>query len=216
VWHRWSKPAPTQVSSVEGPKELVSVTAAVDRTTLDRLVRHHLTAAHRLALRLLGPGQAQAAEEVVTEALYRAARGWQSFRGGADPAAFRAWFNRIVVNAFRDHLAHRAQTGPEATVEPADPRVDDPAAVAAAGELGELVARQVSNLPSRQREVLVLIVYEGHDAAEVANMLNLTEPNVRTTLHLARQKLRERLARHLPDEYADGPELSREKHRERP
>lgn len=192
--------------------------ARVDRTTLDRLVRQHLTAAHRLALRLCGPGQPQAAEEVVTEALYRAARGWQTFRGGDnDLAAFRSWLNRIVINAFRDQLARRASSELAEAADPADPRSDDPAATAAAGELGQLVARHVSNLPPRQREVLVLIAYEGHDAAEVAEMLNLTEANVRTTLHLARQKLRAKLARHLPEWFnEEAQEPSRETHRERP
>jgi RNA polymerase sigma-70 factor (ECF subfamily) len=181
---------------------------------LDRLVRQHLPAAMRLALRLCGPGNPQAAEEVVTEALYRAARGWRTFRGGEnDLAAFRSWLNRILINAFRDHLARRPQpAGLDRDAEPPDPRSDDPADAAVAGELGDLVARLVSQLPLRQREVLVLIAYEGHDAAEVAEMLDLTGPNVRTTLHLARQKLREKLARLVPEWFEEAP--SPEKHRE--
>ena len=48
-----------------------------------------------------------------------------------------------------------------------------------------------------QREVLVLIAYEGHSIAEAAGVLEISEQNVRTTLHLAREKLRTQLTPYL-------------------
>ena len=52
----------------------------------------------------------------------------------------------------------------------------------------------VGMLPPRQREVLVLSVYEEQSSAEIAVMLGISEQNVRTNLHLGREKLRELLA----------------------
>ena len=63
-----------------------------------------------------------------------------------------------------------------------------------ASELGELVADRVSALPPRQREVLVLIAYEGLSPAEVARVLGISEANVHATLHVARRRLRTQLA----------------------
>ena len=51
--------------------------------------------------------------------------------------------------------------------------------------------------PPRQREVLVLLVYEGFSAAQVADMLGVTQANVHATLHLARKRLKSLLAEQL-------------------
>jgi RNA polymerase sigma factor (sigma-70 family) len=103
----------------------------------------------------------------------------------------------IVVNASRDGLRTRGGAKP-LPEDVFDARSIDPADEAETRELGEIVAAEVSRLPPRQREVLVLIAYEGLSNAEAARMLDVTEQNVRTTLHLARERLRGRLAKYLP------------------
>jgi RNA polymerase sigma-70 factor (ECF subfamily) len=163
----------------------------VDRNRFDQLVRQHLASTLRLAIRLCG--DLTRAEEVAQDALLRAAQAWQSFR---EEASFRTWIYRLTVNAWRDHLRRRL---PPAALddEPLDFRIADPPTHAAARELGEIVAAHVSALPPRQREVLVLIAYEGHSIAEAAGVLEISEQNVRTTLHLAREKLKTQLASYL-------------------
>lgn len=168
---------------------------AADRESFDRLVREHLPAAQRFAVRLTG--EVDAAEDLVQEALARAARGWRSFGGRS---AFRTWLFQIAVNVFRDGLRARAAAPRRDGNEPADrpdPRAPDPPAEAAAGELGRLVAGFVSALPPRQREVLVLVAYENLSPGEAAAVLGLTPQNVRTNLHLARERLREQLKPYL-------------------
>jgi RNA polymerase sigma-70 factor (ECF subfamily) len=139
-----------------------------------------------------------AAEEVVQEALYRAARGADSFRGESQ---FRTWFYRIVISAFRDHLAAAARQRclSELTEDMADPRGEEPSAATMTGELRDLVARRVSALPPRQREVLVLIAYEEMRPSEVAEVLGISESNVHANLHYARARLREELAPYLTE-----------------
>jgi len=162
-----------------------------DRDTFDRLMLDHLRRAQGFAMRLTG-GDAQAAEDVVQDALYRAARSWRTFRGGA---GFTTWLLRIVLHAAHDRLAasRRAPAGPLER-DPPDRNADDPAALASAADLGERIARLVSALPERQRDVLVLTAYEGLSTSEAAGVLEISEQNVRTNLHLARRKLREQLA----------------------
>jgi RNA polymerase sigma factor (sigma-70 family) len=75
-----------------------------------------------------------------------------------------------------------------------------PPDAASATELGERIATAVSTLPPRQREVLVLIAYESFSPSETALVLEMTEQNVRTTLHLAREKLRIKLKRELGEQ----------------
>jgi RNA polymerase sigma-70 factor (ECF subfamily) len=165
----------------------------LDRSTLDRLVREHLPASLRFAVRLTG--SPDAAEEVVQDALLRVSRNWPSFRGDS---AFQTWLFGIVINAFRDRLAKRQ--GPERLPDDVtDDRGVDPARDLLSSELGEQVAKAVSSLPPRQREVLVMIAYEGLTTAETAIALIITEQNVRTNLHLAREQLRVKLAGYLTE-----------------
>ena len=164
-----------------------------DRSELDRLVREHLPTAVRFAVRLTG--DLDRAEEVVAEALARAARSWKTFRGEAQ---FRSWLFRIVINAFRDQHAARPATE-ELPGELLDRRCVNPASAAIAGELGQLVARLISRLPPRQREVLVLTAFEGMEPSEAATILGISAESARSNLHQARKWLRARLARYLSE-----------------
>ncbi len=167
--------------------------SAGDRDRLNRLVSEHVPAALRFAVRLAG--RVEPAEEIVQEALCRAARGFESFGGRCE---FRTWFFRIVVNAFRDWLAaNRHDRCADLPEELVDRRALDPAEAAAAGELGAMIARRISALPPRQREVLVLVVYEQMSVAEVAQMLGVSPTNVHVNLHHARSRLRAELAPYL-------------------
>ena len=171
-----------------------------DRDTFDRLMLEHLPAAQRFAVRLTG--DAREAEEVVQDALVRAARGWRTFRGDA---RFQTWLLRIVIHAAHDRRTARRSP---ATLDhdPPGPLVDDPATLASAADLGEHVAAVVSALPLRQRECLVLTAYEGLSIAEAAGVLGTNEQNVRVNLHLARQKLKSQLANVLdPNRGTDRP-----------
>lgn len=166
---------------------------AVDRTTFDRLVSEHLPAALGFAIQLTG--EPDLAEEVVGEALYRAARSWRTFRG---EASFRTWLFRIIVNTFRDQLSARDDADP-LPAELEDERGTDPASAAMTEELGQLVARLVSALPSREREVIVLVTYQGLTAQEAADVLGIKRSNVHATLHNGRERLKRQLQPYLAE-----------------
>jgi RNA polymerase sigma-70 factor (ECF subfamily) len=163
------------------------------RATFERRVDDCLPHALRFALRLTG--DPDTAEEVVQDAMLRASRAWRSFRGESQ---FRTWLFRIVINCFRDRVARRRSMDrlPE---DVDDMRQGDPGAVAATRELGRIIAHQVSSLPPRQREVLILVSYEGLAPRDIAGMLNITEANVHATLHIARRRLRQQLAPYLAE-----------------
>ena len=165
--------------------------STANRDSFDRLVLDNLPAVQRLAIRLTG--DPDYAEDLVQEALLRATRSWQSYRGQAQ---IRTWLLQIVVNVFRDRLRKRPQPDelPEAIIDPKGPA---PSAGAESSERGRLVARAVSSLPPRQREVIVLCTYEQLSVAEAAQTLQITEVNVRAQLTYARKRLKELLAPYL-------------------
>jgi len=147
----------------------------------------------RLAVRLTG--RTDLAEDVVQNALLKASRRWYTFRG---ESAFRTWLLQIVVHAFRDDWDRRSRRKADSLIEePVDRSANDPADLAALSELGPAVAAAVSNLPPRQREVLVLHTFEQLSDGQIAVVLGIAPQNVRTTLHLARRTLKEVLRPYL-------------------
>jgi len=149
------------------------------------LVVEHLPAALRFALRLTG--DPHVAEDVVQEALCLVLRRWRSYRG---EASFATWLLRIVVNVDRDRRRRRRDVVPLPAEEVAC-QTALPPEQAAADELHARVRAAIGRLPPRQREVAVLSLGEGLPAGEVARVLEITEANVYTCLHLARKRIAE-------------------------
>jgi RNA polymerase sigma-70 factor (ECF subfamily) len=155
--------------------------------TLDELVSEHLISLRRLATRLTG--NVEFAEDVTQEALLRMVRGWKGFRR---QSTFKTWATSILLNVFHDWLAKQHESLPLHDVS--DLRQADPISCAMAEELGRHIAKRVSALPVRQREVLILMVYEGMSAEEAGELLDMRVANVYVTLSQARQRLRAELA----------------------
>ena len=164
---------------------------AIDKAAMDRLVIDHLPGLMRFATRLTG--SVVEAEDLTQEALLRIARSWPTYRRDAP---FRSWAFRILVNVFHDSM--RAKRHEEdVPVETLVSREDRPDQVAQNKELKRFVAQQVSGLPPRQREVMVLITYEGFSPQQIAELLSIDVTNVHATLHHARRRLRKSLEKYL-------------------
>lgn len=169
-------------------------------------------------------GSRARAEEVVQETWLAVLSGIGGFQGRS---SLRTWIFRILINRARTCATREARVVPLSSLAdsqegagwggtpyPADP-LDG--ALAGAGpafgggspggataeeqllsrELRERIEQAVATLPPRQREVIVLRDIEGWSAAEVCNMLEISESNQRVLLHRARVKVRDLLAPYL-------------------
>lgn len=154
----------------------------IDKSTIDRLVVDHLPVALRFAMRLTR--DAHTAEDVVQEALCRVLRKWPSYRG---EASFRTWMLQIVLNVDRDRRRRR-----DTCPLPADELVSNsplPIEQAAAEELNARIRATIDQLPQRQREVALLVLGEGLSTSEAAQILEITEANIYSSLHQARKRI---------------------------
>ncbi|MDB5364543.1 MAG: hypothetical protein JWM77_470 [Rhodospirillales bacterium] len=169
-----------------------------DRLAFAQLLRRHLQRTQALATRLTG--SASDGEDVAQEAFQRvwthAARWTPMGEGGK--ARFTTWLYRITANLAIDRRRKPRTTPIEDAPEPVDESADGFARVHER-ELGQNVARAVSALPARQRQVLVLCFYEGRSNVEAAELLDLTVGAVESLLVRARRALRATLA----DAYAE-------------
>lgn len=97
-----------------------------------------------------------------------------------------------VADAHRAAARNRAEPVPEV---PDSPESDDgPEQRAMHGELSGRMARLLSTLPQKQREILVLRVVVGLSAEETADAVGSTPGAVRVSQHRALTRLRKALA----------------------
>jgi RNA polymerase sigma-70 factor (ECF subfamily) len=155
-----------------------------DGSAFDELVLRHRLAVYRLAYRLLG-NHAEA-DDVSQEAFVRAYGALSGFRG---EAAFRTWITRIVLN-----LALSARHARRASIPLEEAGVQGERPTAADIVLKREVRRAVSGLPPRQRQVLILKVYEGMKFIEIASTAGMSIGTAKATFFQAVRNLKERLA----------------------
>lgn len=122
---------------------------------------------------------------------------WNSAR------SYRAWRTTLVLNRCRDRLRRTAarRTAEEgAALARPEALLSDPGDAAQRAEVEAALALGLRALPPREREAFVLRDLEGHDTAEVARLLAITESSVRSLVTLARRRLREVLGARLTAE----------------
>jgi RNA polymerase sigma-70 factor (ECF subfamily) len=165
-----------------------------DREALGPLMERHHRRIYRIALSYLrNPDDAlDAVQETFVKAFQNASR-WHA------DSAVAPWLSRIAINqAIDGYRRHRRR---RATFEPLE---DDHDARAAGPEpspertlLGDEVGVRISSalrgLPERQRAVFVLRHYEELSLEEIARALDISLGTVKSSLHRAVHRMRERL-----------------------
>ncbi len=150
-----------------GEAELVAKAREGDLDAFDALVRAHSAAVYRVALRLLGdPADA---EDAAQDTFLQAWRSLGRFRG---QSSFSTWTYRIVTNRCLNLLRARRETA----------ELDQAAPSSAPGPEQVVVARS---------EFLVLREFEGCTYEEIAEILDLSVPAVKSRLHRARVEVLE-------------------------
>lgn len=159
------------------------------------------------------------AQDLVQETMLRAYRNWDKFEDRADP---KTWLYRIASRVCIRMRRRRA--GQPAHIESLD---QDPAfaektmvdldALARQGRVEDdespaLLQLQaaITNLPPEFRIVLVLKEIGELSVEDVARILGIKPQTVKTRLHRARMRLREQIARKLPQKSGAQPAYSRQ------
>ncbi len=180
--------------------DLVRALKAGDQTAYAELVERYSSTIYNLALRVMG--DREEAEEVLQETFLSAFRAVGRFEGRSQ---LGTWLYRIAYNAALMRLRKRRL--PTTSIdEPVGNEDGDfmprqfvdwtrlPDEMVLSGELRGALNAAVATLPETLRTVFVLRDIEGVSTAEAAEVLGLTETNVKVRLHRARLALRERLS----------------------
>lgn len=189
------KPGTSQLEE----SDLVQALKAGDQSAYAELVERYSPTIYNLALRMMY--NREEAEEVLQETFLSAFRAVSRFEGRSQ---LGTWLYRIAYNAalmrLRKHQLPTTSIDEPIQNEEGDqiPRqlVDwtaRPEEILLTGELRSVLNAAAAALPETLRGVFTLRDIEGLSTAETAEVLGLTETNVKVRLHRARLALRERL-----------------------
>lgn len=187
-------------NDLDSERALLARIQAGDKAACAECIEQHSPAVYRLALRLMR-NEAEA-EDVVQETFVSAFKSIDSFEGHS---RLSTWLYRIAHNVALMRLRR---------VQPVLVSVDEPIEGAGGNETPrELfdwcclperdfdtaearseLERAIAELPESLRAVFVLRELEGLSTEEAAEALGLSADNVKTRLHRARLRLRERLS----------------------
>jgi len=163
-------------------------------------------------------GNPQDAEDLVQETFLNAFRAWDQLQ---DPKNPRPWLYSIArrscqrmrrrragepahLESYDALLPRPSETGPQLPANERGPHADRLRA-----EAREIVERALETLPAAFRLPLVLSDIAELDTADIAAVLGLKEATVKTRIHRARLKLRDSVARGLPQRTLAGPAHAR-------
>jgi RNA polymerase sigma-70 factor (ECF subfamily) len=157
-----------------------------DERAAAELVARHGTAVARF---LYNSGaESEEIDDLVQEALFRAFRRLDSWRGDA---SFRTWLISIAGNLLKD----RARAGKGRRLVPLEGHevadAADPDSHFTSRDLQERLRQELARLPRLQREVFLLRAQEGSEYAEIAVALGTTAGAARVHYHNAVKRLKE-------------------------
>jgi len=164
---------------------------AGDRAVFDEIVTLHRRTVYSVARRVLR--RHEDADEAAQVAFVKAWSARARFRGDAQ---LKTWLTRIVLNVSKSMLsARRTDDALPDEAGWADSARTEPEIRIDRVRLQHDLRRAVSGLPPRQREVVLLKVYEGLTYREVAEILELSDGAVKAHLHQAVSNLKRGLTR---------------------
>src|SRR6516164_6052648 len=178
--------------------ELIRLVCEGDREAFYRLVQPYERAVYATAMSILS-NQADA-EEVAQEAVLKALAALPRFRG---EAKFSTWLIQITINEARLKLRKDRRHLYESIDEPQTDETGDafpkdfadwreiPSEELQRKELREALKRALDSLAPKYREVLVLRDIQHLSIRETAQVLHISEGNVKTRLLRARFQMRD-------------------------
>jgi RNA polymerase sigma-70 factor (ECF subfamily) len=190
------------LTSADSDEELVRKAQSGDERAFGELVSRYETKVYSLALKMVR--NPEDAEDVLQDTFLRAYRGIKLFRGHS---TFSTWVYRITANSALMRL--RKKQLPLVSIEDADEReapvniVDwtpGPVDQLLNQETRRVMQEAVDSLSPEFRQVFILRDVEELSNTEVAEILELSVAAVKSRLHRARLKVRDKLAGYFSEQ----------------
>jgi len=114
------------------------------------------------------------------------------------PEGFNNWMNRIIYNKCKDRkkqLYRRKEDDYKKIIDSKEEQImeDSPEILLQEKEKNEFILDIVSDLPMKQKEVVLLYYYQQLTAPEIASVLSCSLSSIQNRLHNAKNSIRERV-----------------------
>jgi RNA polymerase sigma-70 factor, ECF subfamily len=193
-----AKESPTEITTDMCDMYLVAAAKDGDHQAYAELCRRHSKQLFRRVLRITN--NSADAEDTLQEALLNAYVHIGSFEG---KSAFSSWLTRIAINSAlmslrknRSRPVYSFESDPDAgdvkLPEPTDPS-HNPEEYCIQNALASELAQAIQYLSPSLRDVLEIRYREDASLSEIAKILGISEPAVKSCLSRARSKLRKHL-----------------------
>src|SRR5437764_7245333 len=179
---------------------LMQLVSGGDTSAFEKLIERHQSLVAGTVARMLGSNSD--VEDIAQQVFIRV---WKSARRYVPRAKFTTWLLKITRNLVFNELRRAKRHAhvplqPEAGAE--DPPLKDeanpaPDASLLEGELQRTIEAAILQLPETQRMALVLRRYEQLSYEQIAEVLDLSVPDVKSVLFRARTELRSRLSKYV-------------------
>lgn len=169
-------------------KQLVDRVIGGDTSAFGYFVDQYQDMAVTIAFRLCG--NRQDAEDIVQNAFVKAFHNLHTFRG---TSKFSTWFYRIVYNTAITEIRSRKMATDIDNIqlsEPVDTFVDwDAIQTIERQEREAMLENAMQKLPPDESLLLTLYYLEENSVKEIADVVGLTDANIKVKLHRARKRL---------------------------
>jgi len=179
---------------------LMQLVAAGDTSAFEQLIERHQALVAGTVARMLGSNSD--VEDIAQQVFIRV---WKSARRYIPRAKFTTWLLKItrnlVFNELRrskrhTHISLQSEPGAEEVLLK-DEKNPAPDASLLETELQRAIEEAIIQLPESQRMALVLRRYEQLSYEQIAEVLDLSVPAVKSVLFRARTELRTQLGKYL-------------------
>src|SRR5216110_444138 len=180
---------------------LMELVSGGDTSAFENLVERHQSLVTGTVARMLGSNSD--VEDIAQQVFIRV---WKSARRYVPRAKFTTWllkitrnlvFNELRRSKRRGHVPLQSEPGGEDHPPLKDETNPAPDASLLESELQQTIEEAIMQLPESQRMALVLRRYEQLSYEQIAEVLDLSVPAVKSVLFRARTELRSRLSKYL-------------------
>jgi RNA polymerase sigma-70 factor (ECF subfamily) len=179
---------------------LMELVGRGDTQAFEQLIQKHQTLVAGTVARMLG--SSSDVEDIAQQVFIRV---WKSARRYVARARFTTWLLKITRNLVFNEM-RRTKRRPLIPLQ-SEPGAEDPPfkdetnlapdAALLESELQQAIEEAIQRLPDTQRMALVLRRYQQLSYEQIAEVLDLSVPAVKSVLFRARTELRSRLSKYL-------------------
>lgn len=154
-----------------------------NRSSQLTLYKQYAQRLYIVCLRIVG--NAPEAEEAMQDTFLKIFTRLDQYR---DEQCFEAWMHRIAIHTAIDYIRRRSPEWEELSENYAEPEPDGPDEEEIQYSVAQ-IKEAIGQLPPGYRVILSLYLFEGYDMEEIASILKIQPPSVRSQYLRAKRKL---------------------------